>query len=91
MQAMAQMGYPAHFWTLIGIAKILGAIALVFPKFPTLKEWAYAGFTFDLIGAMVAIYASGLGNIGILLPLICLVVMFVSYALWKKKSTIKTT
>lgn len=90
IQAMAQMGYPHHFWILIGIAKILGAIALLFPRFPTLKEWAYAGFTFDLIGAAVAIIASGMGVLGALLPAICLIVMFVSYALWKKRGTIKT-
>ncbi len=91
IQAMQQMGYPAHFWTLIGIAKILGTVALLFPGFPTLKEWAYAGFTFDLIGATVAIMASGMPVLGALLPLVCLLVMFLSYVLWKKRSTLKTT
>lgn len=89
--AMQQMGYPDHFWTLLGVAKILGAFALLLPVFPTLKEWAYAGFTFDLIGAIVAIVASGLGYLGALLPLVCLLIMFVSYVLWKKRSTINTT
>ena len=45
-------GYPAYFNQYLGVAKVLGAIALLMPGFPRLKEWAYAGFTFDMISAV---------------------------------------
>jgi hypothetical protein len=43
------LGYPPYFMGLLNIAKILGVIAILVPGFPRLKEWAYAGFAFDLI------------------------------------------
>ena len=48
---VGQLGYPMHFLTILGIAKILGAAALLLPVPERLKEWAYAGFTFNLLGA----------------------------------------
>lgn len=45
------MGYPLYFIPFIGVAKILGAVAILIPGFPRIKEWAYAGLTFDLIAA----------------------------------------
>lgn len=47
-----QLGYPAYFIPFIGVAKLLGCIAIVVPGFPKIREWAYAGLTFDLIGAV---------------------------------------
>lgn len=46
------LGYPIYFFTFIGILKILGAVALLVPKYPLLKEWAYAGFFFLMTGAI---------------------------------------
>src|SRR5947199_2488150 len=54
VQGFAHVGYPQHLRIILGIAKLLGVIALVAPGFPTLKEWAYAGFTFAWISAHVA-------------------------------------
>jgi len=48
---MAHLGYPAYFLTIFGIWKILGAMVIIIPGFKRLKEWAYAGMFFDLIGA----------------------------------------
>jgi uncharacterized membrane protein YphA (DoxX/SURF4 family) len=45
------IGFPAYLFQLLAVAKILGSITLLAPGFKRLKEWAYAGFTFDLIGA----------------------------------------
>ena len=50
-EAMTALGYPDYLMTILGVAKILGVIALLIPGVPLLKEWAYAGFTFDLLGA----------------------------------------
>ncbi len=83
------LGYPLYLLTILGVAKIMGAIVLVLGTFKTLKEWAYAGFAFDFIGAS----ASG-AYIGemlvVIVPLVYLAVMFLSYFLWKKMEQFKT-
>jgi uncharacterized membrane protein YphA (DoxX/SURF4 family) len=58
-QGFASVGYPQQLRIILGIAKPLGAIALLIPGFLRLKEWAYAGFTFAWICAFVAHYAAG--------------------------------
>jgi uncharacterized membrane protein YphA (DoxX/SURF4 family) len=45
------LGYPMYFFAILGVWKILGAIAILVPRYPRLKEWAYAGIFFDLTGA----------------------------------------
>jgi len=47
-----QLGYPEYFIPFIGVAKLLGSFALVVPGYKTIKEWAYAGLTYDLIAAV---------------------------------------
>ncbi|TXJ23645.1 MAG: DoxX family protein [Chitinophagaceae bacterium] len=54
-----QMGYPDYFLTIIGTWKILGAVAVLIPKFTLLKEWAYAGFFFIMSGAVFSHIATG--------------------------------
>ena len=49
-----KLGYPTYLMTIIGIAKMLGVIAILSPKFPILKEWAYAGFTYTMMGAIIS-------------------------------------
>jgi uncharacterized membrane protein YphA (DoxX/SURF4 family) len=56
VQGFARVGYPQQLRIILGIAKLLGAIALVVPGMPKLKEWAYAGFTFAWISASIAHY-----------------------------------
>ena len=56
---MKTIGYPYNVLYLLAVAKILGIIALLVPGFARLKEWAYAGFTFDLIGATYAFLMVG--------------------------------
>ena len=56
---IASLHYPGYFITLIGTWKMLGVIALLIPKFPLLKEWAYAGFFFLLTGALYSHIAVG--------------------------------
>jgi len=53
------LGYPLYFVTVLGIWKVLGAIAILAPRFPRLKEWAYAGIFFDLTGAAASWVAVG--------------------------------
>jgi uncharacterized membrane protein YphA (DoxX/SURF4 family) len=51
VQGLAQLGYPVYFATIIGFWKVLGAIGILAPRFPRLKEWAYAGIFFNMTGA----------------------------------------
>ena len=81
MQAMTHLGYPAYFVTLLGVWKLLGALALIAPGFPRLKEWAYAGVFFDLTSAAVSIAAVGDGVGAALLPLLFAGLAFASYTL----------
>lgn len=56
---ITHLGYPVYFLTILGVWKILGVVALLIPKFPLLKEWAYAGFFFVMSGAIFSHIASG--------------------------------
>ena len=81
---LISLGYPLYLNFILGVAKVLGVIALIQPKFRTIKEWAYAGFTFDILGASASFALNGSSLGDSLFPLIILVVMFISYSLWKK-------
>lgn len=85
LDGVKALGYPAYILTILGIAKALGVLAIFANKFKTLKEWAYAGFTFDLIGASMSHYFSGDAIVKIVTPIVILMFVFASYFLWKKK------
>jgi hypothetical protein len=53
------LGYPLYFFAILGVWKVLGAIAILVPRYPRLKEWAYAGIFFDLTGAAASCGAVG--------------------------------
>jgi uncharacterized membrane protein YphA (DoxX/SURF4 family) len=77
-----RLGYPVYFLVILGIWKLLGAVALVIPRFPRLKEWAYAGVIFDLTGAVASLSASGLMDAGTLAyPIVMTGVAVASWAL----------
>lgn len=59
VQKMSALGYPAYFLTIIGIWKILGVVAILIPRYPLIKEWAYAGFFFLMTGAIFTHLAVG--------------------------------
>jgi uncharacterized membrane protein YphA (DoxX/SURF4 family) len=78
VQGFAHVGYPQQLRIVLGIAKPLGAIALLMPGFPRLKEWAYAGFTFAWICAFVAHYLAQDGP-KVIMPVVLLILLLVSY------------
>lgn len=84
IEVMKHLGYPIYVLCIIGTGKILGALALLQPKSRSLKEWAYAGFTIDLIGAAWSSAAVGDPFAMIMPAIIMLVILLVSYWLWKK-------
>jgi uncharacterized membrane protein YphA (DoxX/SURF4 family) len=78
VQTFAHLGYPQQLRVLLGIAKLLGGIALIVPGLPTLREWAYAGFTFAWIAPAAAHYLAKDGAVAFF-PLVLLILLFVSY------------
>jgi uncharacterized membrane protein YphA (DoxX/SURF4 family) len=81
LAALHHLGYPDYFATLSGVWKILGALAVVAPGLPRLKEWAYAGFFFELTAAAASRAAVGDGLGDIVAPLAFLALVIASWAL----------
>src|SRR5690348_14984349 len=78
---MARLGYPAYFLTILGVLKILGALVILLPGLKRLKEWAYAGLTFDVLGAVLSRLASGDSATMLILPLLIGALILISWAL----------
>ena len=83
VEVMKHLGYPAYVNIIIGVAKIIGAVALLQNRFKTIKEWTYAGFTIDFIGAAASLYFID-GILAALTVIPFFIVLFVSYYFWKK-------
>jgi uncharacterized membrane protein YphA (DoxX/SURF4 family) len=79
------LGYPAYLLPFLGVAKLLGAIVILIPGFPRLKEWAYAGFTYDLSGAMYSGICSGDTGAGLIVFLIGFGLIALSYVYHHKR------
>jgi hypothetical protein len=78
---LAHLGYPAYLLYILGLWKWLGAVAVVVPALPLLKEWAYAGFFFELSGAAASHAFAGDGLGPIVQPLVFLALVVASWAL----------
>jgi hypothetical protein len=73
------LGYPEYILTIIGTWKVLGSIVLLIPKFPLLKEWAYAGFFFAMSGAVFSHIASSESMYKIVSPSVLLFLIVLSW------------
>jgi len=76
---MTRLGYPSYFLTIIAIWKFLGVIAVLIPKYPLLKEWAYAGFFFAMTGAIFSHLACGDSNKEFFGPTLLLFLTIISW------------
>ncbi len=81
LEGMSHLGYPAYFAAILGAWKLAGAVAVLAPRFPRLKEWAYAGMAFDLTGAAISHASSGDDGGKIMTPLVLLAIVAASWAL----------
>jgi hypothetical protein len=91
--AVPLLGYPMYFFGILGFWKVLGAIAILVPRFPLLKEWAYAGIFFDLTGAAASCAAvGGYGAYGfhVIAPLVLTGLTVASWALRPASRTLYT-
>ncbi|QEM06837.1 DoxX family protein [Mucilaginibacter rubeus] len=77
--SLAHLGYPGYVLTILGIWKVLGVIAVLIPKFPVVKEWAYAGFFFAMSGAIFSHIAAGNAIAEIFPALLLLVLTVISW------------
>src|SRR5579872_5863980 len=86
LQGFSDLHLPAYLPPFLGIAKILGAIAILIPVFPRIKEWAYAGLFFDLIGAAYSGVASDGLKPAALFMVLPIAFLFLSYLLYHKSA-----
>lgn len=86
VDAFRHLGYPNYFRTMLGIAKLLGVLALLVPRIPgTVREWAYAGFGITLIAAVISHLSSGDSVARVFGPLIAFVLLVSARVLWQKR------
>jgi uncharacterized membrane protein YphA (DoxX/SURF4 family) len=91
MEGLAHLGYPVYFATILGMWELFGAVAIVAPGLPRVKEWAYAGMLFTLTGAALSHAASGDPVGKVLLPLVVLGAVVVSWTLRPARRTLLVT
>lgn len=87
-EGVRHLGYPDYFGNALVVFKIIGSLILVIPQLPKrVKEWAYAGFTFDFLFASISHYAIDGFDFQTIFPLIVLAVLMVSYIYFHKLNT----
>lgn len=91
VEGIVHLGYPIYFVTLIGFWKVLGGLALLVPRLPRLKEWAYAGIFFNMTGAAVSHAARGDATWHVAVTIIFAVVTLASWALRSPSRTLGIT
>lgn len=89
VEGMRHLGYPAYLATLLGGWKVLGALAVLAPGLPRLKEWAYAGIAFDLTGAAFSHLSVGDEAAKVVIPLVLLGVAVTSWTLRPANRTLQ--
>jgi len=86
---MAHLGYPEYFLRILGIWKVFGAVIILIPRLPQLKEWAYAGMIFDATSAAISRTAVGDNASKVIAPLAIAAIVMVSWGLRPKERTLK--
>ncbi len=81
VEGLVHLGYPPYFATIIGFWKVLGAIAILVPGFPRLKEWAYAGIFFNMTGAAATAVFVGAAPWHVIVDLVLTALTVASWAL----------
>ena len=91
-EGIRHLGYPEYFGVALVVFKVGGALILMIPKFPKrVKEWAYAGFTFDFIFACISHFAVDGFGFQTIFPLIILAILMVSYVYYHKLNSVSAS
>ncbi len=89
VKPLLQIEFKVYLMKILGFAKILGGAAILYGKFPRLKEWAYAGFAFDYLGAAAShVFAND--SVNAIPPLVFFGIMMGTYYLWYKTQATPT-
>ena len=91
IDAMNAMGYPIYLMGFLAVLKLLGIVALLQNKYKTIKEWAFAGFSFTLIGAAVSHACVNDPVLFIIMPVVFLAILFALYYFWRKLEQVTVT
>ncbi len=83
VKIMLALGFPLYLMKILGVFKILGGIAILTGKLPRMKEWAYAGFSIEFLGATAAHVITG-DRVYALFPFSFFIILIVAYLLWHK-------
>lgn len=84
-EGIRNLGYPEYFGVMLTVAKVMGSLALIIPAIPKrVKEWAYAGLTFELVAAFISHWAVDGLNALTFFPIFILAVLMVSYIYFHK-------
>ena len=81
VKILIHLGYPAYFSVMLGVGKVLAAVAILIPRYPRLKEWAYAGLVFQFIGAITSQIIVGASASMLIAPFIFLCLVIASWLL----------
>jgi hypothetical protein len=84
-EQFVRLGYPVYLAPFLGVARILALIVIVIPRYPRLKEWAYAGLAFDIIGAIYSQIATGQPLTGLFFPIMAILLLSGSYFFYHKR------
>jgi hypothetical protein len=87
VEGITHLGYPVYLPRILGPAKLLGGVAILQGRSRALKEWAYAGYTFNLVGASASHALYGDPFVKVMVPIIILAFVLVSYRQWKTGRT----
>ena len=79
VEQITRLGYPGYLPVILGVWKLLGVVAILIPRFPVVKEWAYAGFFFAMSGAVFSHLAVGHGPMELFGPVLLLVLTALSW------------
>ncbi|MEO6536763.1 MAG: DoxX family protein [Candidatus Paceibacterota bacterium] len=82
--SLVQLGYPMYVLVITGVAKVLAAIAILQTRYRTIKEWAFAGYAIDCLGAAASWLFIGGNTTNAVMAIVFLAIMFIPYYLWKR-------
>ena len=85
VEGVTHLGFPLYLCSILGVAKILAGVAIAQNRFPLIKEWAYAGYSFNLAGATASHVLAHDSVDKTITPAIILILLLSSYYLWKKQ------
>jgi len=88
-EQFVRLGYPVYLAPFMGVARILALIVIVIPKYPRLKEWAYAGLAFDIIGAIYSQIATGQSLTALFFPFVAILFLSGSYFFYHKRQRLR--